>query len=101
MPNNTVFNFDNVEIEIVQNFTHLGIVFSTGGSFSEAQSALSGQALKAIFQMNKYLHKFTSLSVEHRLNLLEKLITPILNYGSQVWGFAQGAFIERVHLTRG
>ena len=38
------------------NFTYLGIVFSTGSSFSEAQSALSGQALKAIFQMNKFLH---------------------------------------------
>ena len=59
-------------------------IFSTGGSFSEAQSALSGQALKAIFQMNKYLHKFTSLSVQYRLDLFEKLITPILNYGSQV-----------------
>ena len=43
LPNNTVFNLDNVEIEIVKNFTYLGIVFSTGGSFSEAQSALSGQ----------------------------------------------------------
>ena len=69
MPNNTVFNLDNVEIEIVKNFTYLGIVFSTGGFFSETQSALSGQALKAIFQMNKYLHKFTSLSVQHRLDL--------------------------------
>ena len=48
--------------------------------------------------MNKYLHKFTSLSVQHRLDLFEKLITPILNYGSHVWGFAQGACIERVHL---
>ena len=66
---NIVFNLDNVKIEIVKNFTYLGIVFSTGGSFSEAQSALSGQALKAIFQMNKYLHKFTYLSVQHRLDL--------------------------------
>ena len=49
LPNNTVFNSDNVEIEIVKNFTYLGIVFSTGGSFSKTQSALSGQALKAIF----------------------------------------------------
>ena len=48
--------------------------------------------------MNKYLHKFTSLSVQNRLDLFEKLITPILNYGSQVWGFAQCACIERVHL---
>ena len=98
MPNNTVFNFDNVEIEIVKNFTYLGMVFSTGGSFSEAQSVLSGQALNAIFQMNKYLHKFTYLAVQLRLDLFEKLITPILNYGSQVWGFAQGTCIERVHL---
>ena len=42
-------------------------------------------------EMNKYLHKFTSLSVQHRLDLFEKLITPILN-------FAQGACTERVHL---
>ena len=56
---------------------------------------MSGQALKAIFQINKYLHKFTSLSLQHRLDLFEKLITPILNYGSQVRGFA---CIERVHL---
>ena len=48
--------------------------------------------------MNKYLHKFTSLSVQHRLDLFEKLITPIFNYVIQVWGFAQGACIERVHL---
>jgi len=48
--------------------------------------------------MNKYLHKFTSLFVQHGLALFERLITPILNYGSQVWGFAHGACIERVHL---
>ena len=45
-------------MEIVKNFTFLGIVFSTEGSFSETQSTLSGEALKAIFQMNTYLHKF-------------------------------------------
>ena len=41
--------------------------------------------------MNKYLNKFTSLYVQHRLYLFEKLITPILN-------FAQGTCIERVLL---
>jgi len=81
--------------------TYLRIVFSTGGSFSEAQlkSALSGQALTAIFQINKYLLKFTSLSVQHRLDLFEKLIIPNLNYGSQVWGFDHGTCIERFILN--
>ena len=91
LPNYTVFNFDNVEIEIVKFFTYLCIVFSTGGSFSEAQSALSCQALKAIFQMNTYLYKFTSLYVHHRLDLFEKLITPILGFG----------VLLRVHVLKG
>ena len=39
-------------LEYCNRYTHLGIVFSTCGSFSEAQSALSGQALKAIFQIS-------------------------------------------------
>ena len=66
-----------LKFKIVKNFTYLGILFSTGSSFSEAQSAWSGQALNAIFQMNKYLHKFTYLAVQLRLDLFEKLITPI------------------------
>ena len=37
------------ELEIVGKFTYLGIVFCTGGSFSDSQNAPSGQALQAIF----------------------------------------------------
>ena len=85
----THFYYNNEELEIVGKFTYLGIVYSTGGSFSDSQNALSGQALKAIFQMNTYLYKFTNISVRHRLDRLDKLIPPILNHTSQ---------IERVHL---
>jgi len=52
---------------------------ATGALFFEAQFAWSRQALNAIFQMNKYLHNFTFLSVQHRLDLFIKL-TAILNY---------------------
>ncbi|KAL4236926.1 hypothetical protein ACF0H5_005312 [Mactra antiquata] len=48
--------------------------------------------------MNKYLYKFTDISIKHKLDLFDKLISPILNYASQVWGFAQGNSIERIHL---
>ena len=59
---------------------------------------LAGQAQKAIFKMMKYLYKFTFLSPRHKLELFDKLITPILNYGCEVWGFIQANAIERVHL---
>ena len=52
----------------------------------------------AIFKMNKYLNKFTNLPPRHKLELFDKLLSPILNYGSEVWGVVQGNIIERVHL---
>ena len=72
----------------------MGVVFSTSGSFTEAQKTLSGQALKAFFKMNTHLYKFASISVSHRI----ELILPILNYASEVWGFVHGEVIERMHL---
>ena len=59
---------------------------------------LSGQALKAIFKMNKYLYKFTDLSPKHTLELFDKLILPILSYSSEIWGFNKGTQVERIHL---
>ena len=64
LSSNLKFYNTNLEIEIVNKFTYLGIVFSTGGSFSHAQLTLSGQALKGIFKMNKQFNKFTN-----RLNI--------------------------------
>lgn len=54
--------------------------------------------MKAIFVLNKYLHRFTSISVRHKLELFDKLILPILSYGCEVWGFHTANSIERVHL---
>jgi len=73
---NISLKYNNCEIEIVNKFNYLGVVFISGGSFSEAQKTLAGQSLKAIFQMNKCLYKFTDVSVQHRLDLFDKLITP-------------------------
>ena len=54
--------------------------------------------LKAIFAMNKYLHKFTHLKPSHVLDILYKLITPILKYGSDLRGFDKASAVESVHL---
>ena len=45
---------------------------------------------KAMFKMNKHIYKVTELSVSHAMDLFDKLITPILNYASEVWGFDHG-----------
>ncbi|MES9881349.1 MAG: reverse transcriptase domain-containing protein, partial [Sedimenticola sp.] len=98
LPRNLHFYYNGSEIEIVTKFTYLGIVFTPGGSFKETQSLLAGQALKAIFKLNSYLYKFTDITPLHRLQLFDKLISPILSYGSEIWGFVAGQQIEKVHL---
>ena len=66
---NLVFYFNGVVLEIMKEFKYLGIVFTSGGSFSEAQNTLTGQTQKAIFKLNKYLYKFTYISPKHKLIL--------------------------------
>ena len=79
LPRNMSFYYNGERLEIVKEFKYLGMVFTTGGSFAEAQNTLSGQAQKAIFKLNKYLYKFTYISPKHKLDLFDKLISPILN----------------------
>jgi len=45
---------------------------------------LAGQVLKAFYTSN--LLKFPGITVQHKLDLFDNLILPILNYGSEAWG---------------
>jgi len=38
------------------------------------------------------------MPINHKIDLFDKLILPIRNYGSEVWGFVKGSSVERVHL---
>jgi len=87
LPQGLKFYYNNLLIEIVNKFSYLGIVFTVGGSFSEAQNTLPGKALNAIFKLNKYLYKFTNVSIKDQLDLFDKLVLPNLKYGDQIWGF--------------
>ena len=99
MPKNVSFNYKDEVLEIVKfSFKYLGKVFIVGRSFSEIQTTLPGQAQKAILKLNKNVYKFTFISPEHKVDLFYILISPILNYSCEVWGFFQANTIEQVHL---
>ena len=97
MPRNLQFTFNGERLEIVKSFSYVGVVVSSGGFFNTTEVTLAGKAQKAIFKLNKKLYKFSSVSVKHRLDLFDKLILPILNYSSEVWGFQKDDNIERIH----
>ena len=68
------------EIEIVNSFTYLGVVFSSGGSF---------------VPNTKTLKVDTPINIA--FNLFDSLVASILSYGCEVWGFMNAECIERVH----
>ena len=85
LPRELQFLYDGEVIEIVNNFTYLGINFTSGGSFIQATKTLAGQAQKAIYKIRNYLNKFTYITPDHKIELFDKLVKPIcymaLRYG--------------------
>ena len=94
--NNDHWFYAGHEIEIVSQFTYLGIVFSSGGSFMQNSKTLAGKALRALHQLWQLL-KEVQAPVNISLNLFDSLVASVLNYGSEIWGFMQADYIERVH----
>ena len=70
-----MFCYNGVSLEIISQFKYLGIVFTSGGLFSETQNTLAGQAQKAIVKSSKYLYKFTYIPPKHKLDPFDKLIS--------------------------
>ena len=85
-------------LEIVKNFSYLGMTFSTTGSLTKAQQVLASQGNKALFELKRYCNKFENIKPSLMCELFDRLIEPILSYGSEVWGFHEAPHVERLHM---
>ena len=84
-PKNLFFSFKRNEIEIVQEYTYLGIEITASGSFTVAQNLLAEKAINALFKIRKQIN-FSTLPFSSAQKIFETAIEPILTYGSEVWG---------------
>lgn len=98
LPQNLKFYYNDEELEIVNNFTYLGVVFTPRGVFTAAQKTLAGQARKAMFKLMKCFQSFVSLKPSVCFDLFDKMIRPVLMYCSEVWGFHKCPNIEQLHV---
>ena len=75
---------NNMELEIVNEFTYLGTMFQRTGSFKKNKINLAEKASIAMYAiLNKGRVHNLSVSV---LDLFDKIIIPMLTYGSKIWG---------------
>ena len=70
------FEFDNKNLEIVDEYKYLGIL-NFNGKFNVAVRNLCEQARKAMVSL---------INKTCKLNLFESTIQPILLYGCEIWG---------------
>ena len=86
------------QIEVVYSFNYLGIMLNYNGSFRVAKTKLIEQASKAMYSIFKNARRL-SLTPDLQLKLFDSLVSPILLYCCEVWGFEDLSAIEKVHLN--
>ena len=73
-----------VILEIVDDYSYLGICFKYNGSFAKAKQRLVDQAQKALFSIYQKIRN-NSIPIHIQLKLFDSLVEPILLYGSEIW----------------
>ena len=75
----------NEHIEIVNNYTCLGVKFSANGNFTNHKENLTQKTKRSFFAACRYLD-FLKLPIHIINKLFNTLFFPTLTYFSEVWG---------------
>ena len=89
---------ENSEINIVNEYTYVGIFWSRRSSFTRNKKYLAEQANKAHFALFKKTRNL-NLSIDMQIELLNKIAKPILLYGSEIWVFGNFDDLDRIQLN--
>ena len=94
---NEKWTYNGHDIQVVNDFNYLGVVFNYTGSFTLNQEHLTGKALKA---MNILLSKCNDYDLKPKIlcQLFDAFVSPIINYSCEIWGYTKSKEIERIHL---
>ncbi len=90
------FRYGEKILEIVENYTYLGIVFTWNGKFDKARRELAKKATRAMFAIIQKGRKL-KLEIDIMIKLFDTCVVPILLYGSEIWGYESVEILERVH----
>lgn len=84
-------------IEIVDSFVYLGVLLHKSGNMKYTQKRQSQQGEKALCGLKHILDKY-NFRMDTQCNMFDSLVSPVLNYASEIWGFHLADDIEKVHI---
>ena len=95
---NDYWFYGDTLLEVVEQFSFLGLILSSSGKFSVTQQDIANRGLRAMFALQSHMSNFENVKEYFLLMLFDKLVTPVLTYGCEIWGFHAATAVERVHL---
>ena len=91
--------FNGSIVEVVPSFKYLGCVLSSSGSYTNCITSLVSSARRALFCLKKFINNNSEILPTMQLELFSLKISPILNYGSEVWGLRKADAIDVFYLS--
>ena len=90
------FFLNNVKLELVSSFKYLGIHFFTNGNWHRTQKRLAQHASFALHKIFSIFREI-ELPISEKCKLFDALVSPILNYGAEVWDMYEAKDVEILH----
>ena len=97
---NEKWYFNDILLDIVNEFNYLGILMCYNGKFLKTQKHVADQGRKALFAINNSL-KNHCFNVETKCSVFDMYVGSVLAYGSEIWGFHKAPDVEKVHINFG
>ena len=92
------WTYDGKNIEVVDQFNYLGMLFNYNGKFTQTQRHVAEQGRKALFAISSTLKNF-NFNLETKCAIFDTYVSSILNYGCEIWGFHKAPDVEKLHLS--
>ena len=87
--------YNGKEIEVVNQFKYLGMLFNYNGKHNVTQKHVAEQGRKAYFAINSKL-KNHHFNIKSKCSVFDTYVNSILSYGSEIWGFHKAADVENI-----
>ena len=91
------FYYNGKELEIVEEFTYLGVKFTNKGISKETVLARIIPSQKSMFATLSNC-KASNIPIDLVIELFDKIVMPCMLYGGEVFGFKNIAVLERLQL---
>ena len=95
---NEKWYYNGCQLESVNEFNYLGILFFYNGKFSRIQKRAVEQGRKVLFSILNVCNK-NYFNIETMLSVFDTYVNTVLSYGLEVWGFHPDQDVEKIQFV--